>query len=68
MSEDRFARIMAAYDAAAERGDDLIAAILAAVPNTSREEIVAALRWSADKAIAEAGQLDRYRKAKFGAP
>jgi hypothetical protein len=62
MSEHRFRLIVAAYDSAAERGDDLIAAMLGAAPNVTRQEAVAALRWAADK------QLRELRRYRFGGP
>jgi hypothetical protein len=45
---------------------DLLPPIFDAVPDASVDDIIAALRWSADNDKREADQLDRYGKAKFG--
>jgi hypothetical protein len=72
MSE-RFQRINAAYETALAGRDpntvsilDLLPVIHDAVPNTSDDEIVDALRWSAEQYKREAEQLQRYHNAKFG--
>jgi hypothetical protein len=36
------------------------------MPNVEIEEIIGALRWSANNDMQEAEQLRRYRNAKFG--
>jgi len=40
---------------------DLLPAMFAAVPDTSVEEIIAMLRWSARKDLREADKLERSR-------
>jgi hypothetical protein len=69
----RFARIVGAYDAALGSRDpasisilDLLPVIYRAVPDTSPDEIIAALEWRAAQDEREADQLERYRRAKFG--
>ena len=70
---ERFARIDAAYMDALNGRDaetvsilDLLPTIFDAVPDASPDEIEAALRWAAGKAMQEANELRRYAKAKFG--
>ena len=65
---ERFERIERAYTAALAGRDpgsvsivDLLPAIFAAVPDTTAEEIVEALRWSARKDLREADKLERGR-------
>jgi hypothetical protein len=36
------------------------------VPDTSEEEIAAALHWASERAFREADQLERYLKARAG--
>jgi hypothetical protein len=62
---ERFERIERAYVAALGGRDpvsvnvlDLLPAIFAAVPDTSPQEIVEALRWSARKDLREADKLE----------
>jgi hypothetical protein len=62
---DRYERIERAYVAALDRRNpesvnvlDLLPAIFAAVPDTSTQEIAAALRWSARKDLREADKLE----------
>jgi len=64
----RFEQIELAYVAALAGRDpasvnvrDLLPAMFAAVPDTSVEEIVAMLRWSARKDLREADKLERSR-------
>jgi hypothetical protein len=73
MTNERFALIDAAYEAALAGRDpeavsivDLLPAIFDAVPDTSPDEIVETLRWAGEKAMQEAEELRRYDNAKFG--
>jgi hypothetical protein len=66
MNNQRYVRIITAYQAALDgrRPDtvnilDLIPSIYDAVPDTTNEEIVAALRWSAEQDIAKADKFER---------
>lgn len=69
----RCALIIAAYETALGGREpqtvdilELLPAIIAAVPDTNDEEIVDALRWSANRHMREAEELRRYAKDKFG--
>ncbi len=67
MNDIRFHRIVTAYEEALHGRDaaivdvrDLLPVIFNAVPDTEHREIVDALRWAADREVAEADELERY--------
>jgi hypothetical protein len=69
----RYSMIIAAYETALAGRDpqtvdilELLPAIADAVPNTNDEEIVDALRWSADGHMREAEELRRRAADQFG--
>jgi hypothetical protein len=69
----RYSVIIAAYETALAGRDpetvdilELLPAIVDAVPDTNDEEIVDALRWSADGHMREAEELRRRVPDKFG--
>jgi len=72
-TESRCCEIMDAYSDALDGRDPntveietLLPSIFKAIPDVEIDEIVAALRWAAQRDKQEADSLERYSNAKFG--